>query len=336
MIKFEGFIMRTTAPILALAMPCVLMLSCSDASRGTASSAGSGNGGASSATGGASSAMGGTSSTTGGTSSGGATSSGGSAGASGPTRSCKRGVAYGYHSVADLTALSRGIGWWYNWATRPDTDVRSSYASIGVEFVPMVWGGNFDVDTVVGQIPGGAKYLLGFNEPNYGSQANLTVSQAVALWPSLEQIAQRKNLKLVSPAVNFCGGDCNQTDPIVYLDQFFAACTNCQIDYVAAHWYACTGDALKWYLSQLEKYNRPIWITEFACGDDADRSLAVQKAYMQQAVQILEANPRVFRYAWFSGRTTAIPNVNLLGDSGQLTELGQLYVSLPFSKSACP
>jgi hypothetical protein len=40
------------------------------------------------------------------------------------------------------------------------------------------------------------------------------------------------------------------------------------------------------------------------------------------------------RYAWFSGRTTAIPNVNLLGADGQLTELGQLYESLT-TNSAC-
>src|SRR6188768_2883377 len=37
---------------------------------------------------------------------------------------CKRGVAYGHHSVDDLTALSPGVSWWYNWDFRPDEALR--------------------------------------------------------------------------------------------------------------------------------------------------------------------------------------------------------------------
>jgi hypothetical protein len=243
---------------------------------------------------------------------------------------CKRGLAYGFKSVTDLAVLSPGIDWWYNWALQPDAPVAASAAA---EFVPMIWGwaSGTTVDDVVQKIPSGAQYLLAFNEPNFTSQANLTAQQAAALWPQLEEIAKRRGLKLVSPAVNYCGGGCNETDPFKYLDDFFAACQGCQVDYIAAHWYACTGDALRWYLGQLKKYGRPIWLTEFSCGDGSDRSLAVQEQYMREAVAILEADPDVFRYAWFSGRTSAIPNVDLLGADGQLTTLGQEYVGLPAS-----
>ena len=141
---------------------------------------------------------------------------------------------------------------------------------------------------------------------------------------------------MLSPAVNFCGGDCHETDPFVYLDKFFAACTDCKVDAIAAHWYACTGEALSWYLDQLKKYNLPIWLTEFSCGDDADRSLEKQKKYMTDAVAVLEADPRVARYAWFAGRTDVIPNVSLLGGDGQLTELGELYLSLPHAEGCEP
>jgi hypothetical protein len=255
-------------------------------------------------------------------------SSGASGGAS--AQPCKRGVAYGFNSQADLAALSPGMGWWYNWSPRPDAPVTGSAPA---EFVPMVWGWGQDttIDEVVQEIPPGARYLLAFNEPNFYSQANLTAQQAAALWPKLEEIARRRDLELVSPAVNYCGGGCNETDPFQYLDDFFAACPGCRVDYVAAHWYACTGDALTWYLGQLEKYGHPIWLTEFSCGDGSDRSLAAQKQYMREAVAILEGDPNVFRYAWFSGRTGAIPNVNLLGADGQLTELGQEYAGLPSS-----
>ena len=243
--------------------------------------------------------------------------------------STKRGIAYGYHSPADMQAISAGVSWWYNWSLKPDGTVGEAYKTAGVEFVPMVWGGTPNVDQVSASIPDGTKYLLAFNEPNFGVQSNITAQRAAELWPVFEQVAARKNLKLVSPAVNYCGGNCNQTDPLVYLEEFFAACPDCKVDYIALHWYACTPDALIWYLDRFKKFGKPIWLTEFSCGDQSDLSLAVQKKYMQEAVSILENDTSVFRYAWFAGRTTEIPNVNLFGASGQLTELGQLYVSLP-------
>jgi hypothetical protein len=93
-----------------------------------------------------------------------------------PSPGAKRGLAYGYDSDADLSALSKGIGWWYNWAASPDGTLSKGFTA-GVEFVPMIWGGNFDTTTLAKQVPAGAKYLLTFNEPNFGSQSNLTPSQ---------------------------------------------------------------------------------------------------------------------------------------------------------------
>ncbi|AUX44324.1 uncharacterized protein SOCE26_057880 [Sorangium cellulosum] len=252
---------------------------------------------------------------------------GGSAGTG--TQRCKRGVAYGGHSQADMEALRAGVSWWYNWSPAPDPGVAGVYEGLGVEFVPMVWGDRFASEDPARRVPSGAEFLLGFNEPNFFSQANLTAQQAARLWPQMEQIAADKGLALVSPAVNFCGGGCNQTDPFEYLEEFFAACSGCKVDYVAAHWYACSKDALTWYLGELKRFGKPIWLTEFACLDAADTSPAVQEAYMEQALQVLEDDPAVFRYAWFAGRFDPNPNVNLLGASGQLTRLGQTYVSYP-------
>ena len=245
-----------------------------------------------------------------------------------PAAAPKRGVAYAFKSVADLGALSPPVTWWYNWSTRPDAPVAGDGSA---EFVPMVWGGSFDDAQVLAAIPPGSRFLLTFNEPNFHSQANLTAAQAAALWPRLEAIADARGLELVSPAVNFCGpaSACNETDPFAYLEAFLAACPGCRVDYVAAHWYACSGEALSWYLGQLKRFGRPIWLTEFACGDGTDLSLPAQQRYLSDGVAILEADPDVFRYAWFSGRTGAIPNVSLLGGEGELTVLGREYVALP-------
>ncbi|WP_324674781.1 glycosyl hydrolase [Hymenobacter sp. GOD-10R] len=258
------------------------------------------------------------------------------------TKSPKRGIAYGYHSAADMQALAPGISWWYNWYSKPEAGAASVYSGLGVEYVPMQWGRDLDgapftADRLAANIPAGAKYLLGFNEPNFRSQANLTPTQAAALWPTLQEVARRKNLKLVSPAVNYCG-DCvseNGTtyySPTQYLDAFFAACPSCQVDYIAVHTYVCEEQWLRDKIGELKKYGKPIWLTEFSCGDmpHDQITLDVQKRYLTAAVNYLENEPAVFRYAWFSGRNSEIPNINLLGaTSGQLTELGQLYVSLP-------
>ena len=258
-------------------------------------------------------------------------------------KSAKRGLGYGYHSAEDMKALSPGMSWWYNWSPTPESTAASTAPSVGVSFVPMVWGGNPTADQLAASIPSGAQYLLGFNEPNFKYQANMTPSQAAAKWPVLEEVARRKSLKLVAPAVNYCGdcvseGGVTFTDPVVYLDAFFKACTNCKVDYIAVHWYACDLSALQWYIGLFKKYNRPIWLTEFACGDRPHDqiTLDVQKKYMTDAVNYLENEPAVFRYAWFSGRNNEIPNINLLGSSGQLTELGKLYVNLPAAGSTAP
>jgi hypothetical protein len=252
---------------------------------------------------------------------------------------CKRGVGYGFDpdgAVADLSTLSSGVSWYYGWANGPNAQLVNDYARLGVEFVPMVWGGKFTVDEVVKKIPDDAHFLLGFNEPNFNSQANLTPQQAADLWPQLEQIASRKHLALVSPALNYCGGGCNVENPVDWMDQFFAACKSCKIDYVAVHWYACSLDALRSYIAMFKKYGKPIWLTEFSCGDQGTQPVSKQQSYMKAALDYLENDPDVFRYAWFSGRTTAIANVDLLAAPGALTALGQAYVSLPEAAACKP
>jgi hypothetical protein len=202
-----------------------------------------------------------------------------------------------------------------------------------MEYVPMIWGGTFDITKLKTQIPAGAKFLLGFNEPNFGSQSNLTPEQAAALWPQLEQLADERGLKLVSPALNYCGGSCNETNPFDWLQKFFDACTGCRVDYIALHWYACTGSALQHYLSDYKaRFSKPLWLTEFSCLDDATITVDKEAAYLPDALNVLENDPIVFRYSWFTGRFPSQPAINLLDAAdGVLTPLGQAYAAYPSS-----
>jgi hypothetical protein len=230
--------------------------------------------------------------------------------------SCKRGIAAN-SSPGDV--LSPGVTWWYNWGIQGAADV---------EFVPMVWG----KDSVGDAIPAGSRFLLTFNEPNFHAQSNLTAAEAAALWPGIEATAKAAGIPIVSPGMNFCGpaANCNGTDPYQYLKDFFAACSGCQVDYVAVHWYNCDLPSLQDYLEPggnlegFEQFGRPIWLTEFSCNGDA--TATQQEQFMRAAVPYLEANPHVFRYSWFSA--DPIPSARLVDGMGAVTPLGEVYRSL--------
>ncbi|HXJ19262.1 MAG TPA: glycoside hydrolase family protein [Polyangia bacterium] len=250
---------------------------------------------------------------------------GGVAGAGGSGSTCKRGIAA---NTAPGAAFYPAVRWWYNWSLTP------AGGNTGIEFVPMVWGSS----TVNGAIPAGSRYLLGFNEPNFMSQANLTPQAAAAAWPMLQTNGRRAGvLAIVGPGMNFCGpaASCNGTDPYVYLADFLNACTSCEVDHIAAHWYNCDLPSLKAYIESNSslagwvQFGKPIWLTEFSCDDSATE--AQQEAFMRAAIPYLESQPNVFRYSWFSA--DPIPNGKLINSDGSPTALGQVYISLP---SNCP
>lgn len=272
----------------------------------------------------------------GGTGSGGTGSSGSASGTSTGGTTCKRGTASDAAPSAALapTASVPGVTWWYNWAIRP-----ASGGSPAIEFDPMM----ANAGAVNSSIPSGSRYLLGFNEPNFKAQGDLSPQQAAADWPALQAKAKAAGIPIVSPGVNFCGSASNTslcttasiTDPYTWLKDFFAACTGCEVDYVAIHWYNCDLGSLKTYIEGDNKgtfegftqFGKPLWLTEFSC--DSTHSVADQTAYMQAAVPYLEGNANIFRYSWFSA--PPIPNAELANSDGSLTALGTTYVGLPES-----
>ena len=109
----------------------------------------------------------------------------------------KRGIAYGYHSPEDMEVLAPQVSWWYNWSEKPENSVANVFEDYGFEFVPMTWNGYFDsvkLVTFLADHPE-TKYLLAFNEPNFINQANMTPSQAAAIWPICTGAAMALTLK---------------------------------------------------------------------------------------------------------------------------------------------
>ena len=230
----------------------------------------------------------------------------------GQNKSPKRGIC-GDASPQDLVILAPSVTWYYDWGVEPPAVSQGQLS--GIEWVPMAWNAPVNLTDFENRIPSGSLYLLGFNEPNFKSQANMTPAQAAAAWPGLEQVAANKGLKLVSPAVNWCG-DCVDgvtNDPVDWLDKFFAACPGCKVDYIAIHSYAPGSAALSNYLDKFRKYNKPLWITEFAPWDPPKPDFDGVVKYMKEAIPILENDPIVFRYSWFATRVGTNPDISLLG-----------------------
>ena len=154
---------------------------------------------------------------------------------------------------------------------------------------------------------------------------------AAQLWPMLEQLASEKNIPtLVSPAVNFSP---DTWGPIEWLREFFSNCPGCRVDAIAMHSYTCDASFLDQHIRLYYEFRLPIWLTEFACEDDPSKTNANgQATYMQDAVQYLENNPFVEKYAWYSkdvpGNDETSASASLVTEAG-LTSLGELYKALP-------
>jgi hypothetical protein len=260
-----------------------------------------------------------------------------------PLKSAKRGVAYNFASLADLQAVSAGVSWWYNWGSRPDSALPANAASqVAMDYIPMLWNGSYDAATVEAYIKANPniKYLLVLNEPNLVDQADLTPAQAAAAWPGYEAVAAATGAKIVGPAITW-GTMAGYADPVVWMDAFIAAYQAAnggrspQIDYLAFHWYDY---GLGAQLDRLVKYGKPFWVTEMANWHNGDGSAAIdtvakQEAQMIDMVKTCEDRSDVFRYAWFTGRWNSDAHFTslLATGSGDLTDLGRLYLAQPFT-----
>jgi len=240
-----------------------------------------------------------------------------------PIRTGKRGIAwFNSHSCSDLKKLT-DISWIYNWDVQPDAYLLQCIIDYGLEFIPMQRVAPLTLDKVYT----GASRLLTFNEPNFASQANLSPSAAASYWPAIQKFANQNNMLISSPSAS-AGGDL--MDPIQWFDQFFAACTNCQVDFITTHIYTCSPAGVNNFLQGFKKYNKPIWLTEFAC-PSAGATISQASTFLSQTLPYLENDAQFARYAWFGTRISPADGwlgyqVNLFDiASGALSDVGRVY-----------
>lgn len=220
------------------------------------------------------------------------------------------------------------LGWYYNW--RPDQMHTRGGTRRSVEFVPMIHGRS-DVDKrIESDIPLSA--LLGFNEPDGAvgdHQADISVEEAIRLWPRLE----KRGLRLGSPATT----QAQTLGAGSWQRRFMTAAKeeNLRVDFMAVHYYSRSGDVSEfrdWLMRVHSEYQRPIWVTEFAYIDWSrpDQASYAQNArFLLEATEMMEKLDFVERHAWFAanpypwGETT--PHINLLSDTLKPTPIGVAF-----------
>ena len=249
-------------------------------------------------------------------------------------RSEKRGVAFNFSQVSDLPLLSPYICWDYNWGNNTNENAALWFDANEIDFCPMCWSGSYSADKIRAFVAAHptTKYLLAFNEPNLTDQANMTPSQAAALWQPVVALAKELNLKLVSPAMNY-GTLAGYSDPIKWLDEFFAQpeVSLDDIYAISVHCYMSSANGVQTFIERFEKYGKPIWLTEFCAWDPVPGSVNAQMDYMCAVLNYLETAASVERYAWFiprtSGKVDSAPYMQLLthDDPAALTDLGKMY-----------
>lgn len=247
----------------------------------------------------------------------------------------KKGVGFwnADHKAARLAPAVDALGnfWYYNWT--PDPDINDG--AVKAEFVPMVWhGGHATPETIAKLKKAGYKTLLGFNEPDGRTQANMTVAEAIDLWP----ILMKSGMRLGSPAP--VGALPDGKD---WLGDFMreAGKRRYRVDFICLHWYGdvTAPDAverLKAFLeAQWKLYKKPIWLTEFSGStgywikpENPPLTREKNAAFIRKAIPMLESLPYLERYAWFELAYTKPPwaRVALVSPkTGRLTVAGKAW-----------
>ncbi|MGW7419646.1 sigma-70 family RNA polymerase sigma factor [Streptomyces sp. NPDC054813] len=238
-------------------------------------------------------------------------------------------AASGTPGTSGTSALAAsGASWYYTWNTQHQGVTTPGAAS----FVPMIWGAASVTDASLAQARAQGPYLLGFNEPDMAQQSNMTVEQALQLWPRLMGAGKVLGSPAVAYGADTAGG---------WLDRFMsgAKAKGYRVDFITLHWYG--GDfrtpqavqQLTSYLASVyERYHKPIWLTEYALIDFSQGtrfpSAQQQADFVTASAKALDALPYLQRYAWFGlGADPSKPSSGLFTNGTAATAAGRAFQS---------
>jgi RNA polymerase sigma factor (sigma-70 family) len=240
-------------------------------------------------------------------------------------KSVKKGISTWYFAGVTQALDDVRAGWYYTWDASPGKVA----APAGVQFVPMIWGAKSVDQATLNRARSQGSTLLGFNEPDMAGQANMTVEQALDLWPQL----QATGMRLGSPAVAFDGDKAGG-----WLDRFMsgAAARGLRVDFVTLHWYggdfssAAAGQLQRYIDAVHARYGKPVWLTEYSLIDFSGPTPrypdATQlAAFAHDSSAMLDRSSAVERYAWFALPVENKPGTGLYVDGTTPNAAGIAY-----------
>jgi hypothetical protein len=213
------------------------------------------------------------------------------------------------------------VSWYYNWTPAPNCP-----SGTGIEFIPMIWSEKYLFDEnykkyLLPLIGSDYPALLGYNEPNWDGQAEMSVKTALRYWPMLE----KTGLRLGSPATTGRSG-------LDWTIEFMKGVKEkgYRLDFLALHWYgncSCT-DYLKDFLDYYDAWGMPMWLTEWSC---YKQDMKTNTDFLKKAIPLLNSYENMERYAWYSNRTTSesYRGAALFDSTGTATPTGEIYLDYP-------
>ncbi len=166
-------------------------------------------------------------------------------------------------------------GWFYHWGHTSTEDLTD------VEFVPCRWNATSLTDIRWKEIldVNYSNHLLGFNEPDGETQANMTLDQMLLYWPKMLE----SGMRLGSPAM---------ASDLSLLYSFIDKCDelNYRVDFVAMHDYG-EGTAQQFFnkcKTIHDRTGRPIWIKEFSSGGTWTRTTPTYPQISARIAEIIE------------------------------------------------
>ena len=213
--------------------------------------------------------------------------------------------------------------WHYNWDVDP----------IGCpgDNVPMVWGLPHLKSLKAGTttLGGNSEYVMGFNEPDLASQANMTADRCAKAWRGLEDVVQgTKNL--VSPAPSGPGSR--------YLGRMYNRYVTRYGEPPQFHALACPSyssypsmrNVLDYMDEKADAWGvREIWVTEFGLQPPLGTQYQASIDYMHECISIFAEYEKVARFAWFTSRDMYHdPICCYRWATGEITPIGEAYRDL--------
>lgn len=259
----------------------------------------------------------------------------------------KKGIALGSDMTDKIKMKDLNVSWYYNWATDPI----NSEVDENVDHVPMMWGGGDDNIEAMQSFNTDSNYILGFNEPDIKSQANMNFWDATEVWNNY--ISPLENIRKISPAPALPNGTSPWLKKFMYGDYIclntflndgswglykdyedeaskkWVEGVNDDVDAVVLHYYQGKID-FNGLVNAVEnlwnEYHKPVWVTEVSVagmkGKENDFSYEIpeKRAEMAEFVtkmcNALDDIPYVERYCWFSYNIQSANEIDGITGSG--------------------